>query len=382
MRFLHTADWHLGRPFHHASLEADQKHALDQIVAYAKEHKVDAVVVAGDVYDRAVPPRWAVELLDEVLHRLCVEIAIPVIMIPGNHDSAERLGFGSRQLQQANLHIVAQLEQAAQPVVIDTAKTQTAFYCLPFSEPVQVSQLANATLTTHDQAHTWLVEQIKLHWDANAVNVLVSHCFVAGAEESESERRLSVGGTDSVSVDPLLDFSYVALGHLHSPQKRSEEHVRYSGSLLKYSFSEVKQQKSVTLVEIDEHQQTSYVLLPLQPLHDVRVIQGEMDELLAAGQTAPDADDYLLAKLTNKGVLLNAMARLREVYPNILHLEKPGLLGTGDRKTMNREKLKRGELEMFRDFYEQMTGDELTTTQETVISQTLEKLKKDSVGEA
>lgn len=382
MRFLHTADWHLGRPFHHASLEDDQKYALDQIVKYASEHKVDALVVAGDIYDRAVPPRWAVELLDDVLHSLCVELDIPVIMIPGNHDSAERLGFGSRQLQQANLHIVAQLEQVTHPVTITTGSVTTHFYCLPFSEPVQVSQLANATLTSHDQAHSWMVEQVKSQWDTGAANVLVSHCFVTGAEESESERRLSVGGTDSVSVEPLLDFAYVALGHLHSPQKRSQEHVRYSGSLLKYSFSEVKQHKSITLVELDADRQSTFKLLPLQPLRDVRIIEGEMDELLAAAELADNAEDYLLARLTNKGVLLNAMSRLREVYPNILHLEKPGLLGAGEQKAMNREKLKRGELEMFRDFFQQMTGDDLEEKQEAIIRKTLEGLKQDLADEA
>ncbi len=381
MRFLHTADWHLGRPFHHASLEQDQKNALDQIVAYAQQHAVDAVVVAGDIYDRAVPPRWAVELLDDVLHSLCVELDIPVIMIPGNHDSAERLGFGSRQLERANLHIVAQLNQVMQPVILAKGTSQTHFYCLPFCEPVQVSQLAGSPVSTHNQAHTWLVEQIKSHWRSDATNVLISHCFVTGAEESESERRLSVGGTDSVSVDPLLDFTYVALGHLHSPQKRTQDHVRYSGSILKYSFSEVNQQKSITLVDIDEQQQCSFELLPLHPVRDVRIIEGEMEELLAAGSDDANSDDYLLARLTNKGVLLNAMARLREVYPNILHLEKPGLLGTGERKTMNREKLKRGELAMFRDFYQQMTGDELDAQQERIIQDTLQSLKQEHTDE-
>jgi len=379
MRILHTADWHLGRPFHHASLESDQRHVLQQLVNYANQHAVDAVIVAGDIYDRAVPPRWAVELLDEVLHQLCIEHDIPVVMIPGNHDGAERLGFGARHLQQANLHIVSSITDSTRSVTLQGRESDSAvvanIYCIPYCEPVQVSELAQKKLSDHNQAHSWLANEIKQTMDESACNILVSHCFVAGSEESESERRLSVGGADSVDVEPLLDFTYVALGHLHSPQRRTADSVRYSGSLLKYSFSEVNQHKGITLVEIDASNNVQTSLLPLIPQREVRVLEGTLDELLNKPEGHENADDYLLVRLQDKGALLNAMSRLREIYPNVLQLERTGLLGNTEQQPMSREKLARGELAMFRDFFKEMTGDQLATEEETALKEALESVQ-------
>jgi len=377
MRFLHTADWHLGRRFHQASLQEDQHYALTQIIDYARDYAVDAVVVAGDIYDRAVPPRWAVELLDHVLDVLCNQLSIPVILIPGNHDSAERLGFGARHLQRAGLHIVSRLEDSIRPVVIGGAGERVNFYCVPFSEPVQVSELAGHRLQDHQTAHAWIVEQITSLMSAGDVNVLVSHCFVAGGSESDSERQLSVGGADSVAVAPMLNFNYVALGHLHRPQQRSAEHIRYSGSLLQYSFSEAGQGKVVLLVDVCAGQ-CAIEQLPLPPLREVRVLEGGLDDLLSAGSAAVDADDYLLVRLLDKGALLNAMGRLREVYPNVLHLERPGLLGDSQPVLAGNRLLTRDELEMFEDFFQQVTGDALNQQEKAVITATLENLRQSS----
>lgn len=379
MRILHTSDWHLGRYFHGVSLLEDQRHALTQIVDYVTSEGVDVVIIAGDIYDRSVPPAGAVTLLDEILHRLCDTLKVPVILIPGNHDGAERLRFGARQLSSSGLHILADLDALTEPVRVTVAGQTTHFFGIPYADPETVKNHFNVEVKTHDQAHNFLVERICQSLPAEGKNVLLSHCFVDGAEASESERPLSIGGSERVSFEPLLVFDYVALGHLHGPQFRGASHIRYSGSPLKYSFSEQRQKKSVTLVSWDEQSSIgsscTTTLLPIQPLKDVRVIQGMLAELLAAGQEDPNRNDYLLVQLTDKHAILDPMAKLREIYPNVLHLEKPGLLGTGE-QAQRRQLLKRGHMDMFADFFAQVQGEAMTEPQQNALQAVLEHIQK------
>ncbi len=376
MRFIHTADWHLGRQFHHVSLIDDQAHVLNQITALITSLEVDAVVIAGDIYDRPVPPAAAVSLLDDTLHHWCQTLEVPVILISGNHDSAGRLGFGARQMQSSGLHILSDLEAITTPVSVTCGEQTVDFYGIPYSDPREVSAVAGQPLTDHDAAHTWQVNQIKAVLNQDRPAVLISHCFVAGGEPSDSERLLSVGGADSVGSAVLQDFSYVALGHLHAPQTRGSDSVRYSGSLLKYSFSEQHHKKGITLVDIDEAGNVSTEQHDLTPLKNVRVLEGQLRDILDAGRVDPNRDDYVLVRLMDTGAILNAMAQLRDVYPNTLHLEKPGIMTVGDRKAPAREALKRGEAGMFRDFYQSMTGDSLTDEQTAVLEQTLDELSR------
>ncbi len=379
MKFIHTSDWHIGRQFHNVSLLEDQRHVLSQIVDTIKEEAVDALVIAGDIYDRSVPPASAVALLDEVLHQVCHELNVPVILISGNHDSAERLRFGARQLKQAGLHIFGDIAQLSEPATI-TGKSGVAvnFYGIPYNDPEQIRHHYDVPVTNHDEAHTYLVEQIKASMQtgqrSDAINVLVSHCFIDGAEASESERPLSIGGADRVSYQPLVDFNYVALGHLHNPQYRGEHHIRYSGSILKYSFSEQHQKKGITLVEFDSAAKPTITPLPLNPLRDMRVLEGGIDELIEQGKTDPHADDYLMVRLTDTHAILDAMGKLRTVYPNVLHLEKPGIMAVGEKQTMNRDKLKRSEIEMFRDFYSQVSGNPLSPEQDSALTSIITSL--------
>ncbi|MEH6469937.1 MAG: exonuclease SbcCD subunit D [Halopseudomonas sp.] len=375
MRFIHSSDWHIGRQFHNVSLLDDQRHVLDQLLQYIEREAVDALVIAGDIYDRSVPPAAAVELLDNILNRICSEMGVPVILIPGNHDGAERLRFGARQLQRAGLHIIGDLEQVNQPVVLNKEGCEVHFYGIPYHDPVMVRDRFDSDASSYDDAHTFLVEQINAVKADNTPTVLISHCFIDGAQESESERPLSIGGADRVSYQPLVGFDYVALGHLHSPQYKGEQHIRYSGSILKYSFSEQNQNKGVTLVELDSNGLVSTQHLPLTPLRDMRILEGELNSLLEQGKTDPHSDDYLLVRLTDRHAILDPMGKLRAVYPNVLHLEKPGMLETGEQQ-MNRDKLKRGELEMFRDFFEQVSGQPLSSDQDSALSQTLAELHR------
>ena len=375
MKFIHTSDWHIGRQFHNVSLLEDQRHVLSQIIAYIEHESVDALVIAGDIYDRSVPPAKAVELLDSVVSTLCSDMGVPIILIPGNHDGAERLRFGSRQLRTAGLHIIGDLGEIENPVVIKAAGTEVAFYGIPYNDPETVRNQFAVELTGFDAAHSFLVERIKAVKLAGRPAVLISHCFLEGGEESESERPLSIGGADRVSHLPCVDFDYVALGHLHGPQYKGEEHIRYSGSILKYSFSEQHQRKAVTLVEIDDDGLQSTRQLPLQPLRDMRIVEGQMQDILQQGRVDPNNQDYLLVRLSDRQAILDPMTKLREVYPNVLHLEKPGMLATGAQQ-MNRETLKRGELDMFRDFFVQVTGVSLSDDQDEAIAGAIGELNR------
>ncbi|MBY8297304.1 exonuclease SbcCD subunit D [Vibrio fluvialis] len=376
MKFLHTSDWHLGRQFHNVSLLEDQRYVLKQLIDYLKNNAVDAVIVAGDVYDRSVPPTVAIELLDEVVSSICTDLNIPMIMIPGNHDGAKRLGFAAKQMKGAGLHIISDFEQMMTPVVLKSDQAgDVAFYGMPYNDPEQVRHHYQNSVTNHDEAHQFLCECIKAQRDTSQRHVLISHCFVDGAMESDSERPLSIGGSDRVYHEHFADFDYVALGHLHQPQKKGEEHIRYSGSLMKYSFSEQHQKKGMTLVELNDAGFVAAEHIPLSAPHDMRIIEGELDQLLEQGKTDPSAHDYLLVRLHDKHAILDPMEKLRKVYPNVLHLEKPGML-IGVDQEMGRARLARGELDMFRDFFLEAKQEPLSEQQESAMAEVIQSLKQ------
>ncbi|MBY7922579.1 metallophosphoesterase family protein [Vibrio fluvialis] len=376
MKFLHTSDWHLGRQFHNVSLLEDQRYVLKQLIDYLKNNAVDAVIVAGDVYDRSVPPTVAIELLDEVVSSICTDLNIPMIMIPGNHDGAKRLGFAAKQMKGAGLHIISDFEQMMTPVVLKSDQAgDVAFYGMPYNDPEQVRHHYQNSVTTHDEAHQFLCECIKAQRDTSQRHVLISHCFVDGAMESDSERPLSIGGSDRVNHEHFADFDYVALGHLHQPQKKGEEHIRYSGSLMKYSFSEQHQKKGMALVELNDAGFVAAEHIPLSAPHDMRIIEGELDQLLEQGKTDPSAHDYLLVRLHDKHAILDPMEKLRKVYPNVLHLEKPGML-IGVDQEMGRARLARGEMDMFRDFFLEAKQEPLSEQQESAMAEVIQSLKQ------
>ncbi|MCW8935358.1 MAG: exonuclease SbcCD subunit D [Gammaproteobacteria bacterium] len=376
MKFIHTSDWHIGRQFHNVSLLEDQQYVLKQIIEYINQENVDALVIAGDIYDRSVPPATAVELLDDVLTQICTQMGVPVVLIPGNHDSAERLSFGSRQLTQAGLHIMGDLAKVTEPVVIQNANESIHFYGIPYNDPEHVNDCYDQKVANHNEAFAFLIDKIKSKLDENNTNVLISHCFIDGGEESESERPLSIGGADRVSTEHFKNFDYVALGHLHGPQYKGEETIRYSGSILKYSFSEQHHKKAVTLVETENNQIKKFTQLPLKPLRNMRIIEGEIESIIEQGKTDPHADDYILVRLTDTHAILNAMGKLREVYANVLHLEKPGIMASNENHELQREKLKASEIDMFRDFFNQVQGRDLTEDQDSALQEVISELHK------
>ncbi|EGQ9193089.1 TPA: exonuclease SbcCD subunit D [Vibrio parahaemolyticus] len=376
MKFIHTSDWHLGRQFHNVSLLEDQQAVLEQLIQYIENNPVDAVIVAGDVYDRSVPPTIAIELLNRVVKRICGELNTPMILISGNHDGAERLGFGSEQMKRSGLHIISNFEDMLTPVVIETkAAGHVAFYGMPYNDPEQVRYVYKEPMSTHDEAHKLLAEKITEQFQSEHRNILISHCFVDGAIESESERPLSIGGSDRVSHEHFLNFDYVALGHLHQPQKKGEEYIRYSGSLMKYSFGEQNQKKGFTLVEIGKDGFIGAEHIELTAPHEMRIVEGELEQILEWGKTDPKNEDYLLVRLMDKHAILNPMEKLRTVYPNVLHLEKPGML-IGVEQEMAQAKLARSEIDMFRDFFAEAQDSELSNEQEQAISDIIKQLSQ------
>lgn len=381
MRLLHTADWHLGRLFHNLSLLDDQRHVLNQLIEIIDREKVDVVLIAGDIYDRSVPPSAAVTLLDEVLHALCEVRKLPVIMISGNHDGAERLRFGARHLRQAGLHILSDLSDFATPVTLNIAGVEVDVFGIPYADPEHVRSHFKVDVRDFDGAHRYLVERIDEQRHPTRRCILMSHCFVDGGSASDSERPLTLGGAESVAWEPMQGFDYVALGHLHGPQYRGGEHIRYSGSILKYSFSEARQNKGVTLVDIDASGVTQLQQRRLIPSREVRVLEGEIDALIAQGKTDEKADDYLLVRLTDRYAILDPMGKLREVYPNVLHLEKPGMLEARGTQQLDRERLRFDALDMFSDFFNQTSGEAMSDEQAHAMAELINQLQRDEVQE-
>lgn len=359
MRFLHTADWHLGRLFHGRSLVEDQAYVLDRFVALVRDVRPDAVLIAGDVYDRAVPPAEAVNLLDDTLSRIVLGEGVPVVMIAGNHDSPDRLGFGARLLAAHGLTIAGRVDAPQAGVRFDDAWGSVVVHPLPYAEPAAVRDALSADISGHDAAMTALLQRVHANHPAGARAVLVAHAFVAGGAESESERPLSIGGSGAVDAALFSGFDYVALGHLHRPQRAGADHVQYAGSLMKYSLSEVAHEKSVTLVELGAPGELKLERIALPPRRDLRRVSGTLDEVLAAARADASRDDYVFASLTDRGALLDPMSKLREVYPNVLGCERTVLALAGETAAGTATARALDPRALFDDFFREVVGEPL-----------------------
>jgi exonuclease SbcD len=364
MRFIHTSDWHLGRLFHGAHLTDDQAHVLSQFVDLVKESRPEAILIAGDIYDRAVPPPEAVNLLDEVLSQIVGDLRIPTVIIAGNHDSPERLNFGSRLLTKQGLHVHGRLSPSFQPIVLEDGFGKVNVYPIAYAEPPVVrEQLEDASIDSHNKANRAIVDSILKNQKAQARKILVTHAFVAGGQESESERPLSLGGSGLVDVASFAGFDYVALGHLHRPQKIGSESICYSGSLMKYSFSEADHKKSINIVEMDGEGKTRIEKVSLSPRRDVRILDGYLADILSQAENDAAKSDYLMVTLRDTGAIFDAIGKLRQVYPNVMHIERPLLNSDGRLANDNLDHRKVNEADLFANFYQQVTEENLTDEQ-------------------
>jgi exonuclease SbcD len=390
MKIIHTADWHIGKIVNQVYMTEDQEYALKSLVTLLAVEKPDVLIIAGDIYDRAVPPVEAVELLDKTLSTILLELEIPVLLIAGNHDSPDRLSFGSKILQARGLHIAGRFIKNIQKVTLEDQYGPVNFYLVPYAPPAEVKAvLERKDITDHDLAMAAIIDQIKKEWQPQQRNVLVTHAFVCGnsaPELSDSEKPLSyasVGGIDNVDAKRFEDFTYTALGHLHGPQNVNGKRIRYSGSLLKYSFSEVNQQKSVSVVNIDSDGNVECSQRLLAVLRDFRCLKGELKALLdPAVYNGTNLEDYLHITLTDQGELLEPMAKLRTVYPHVLALEfeSSGNNPDGDRTSAGADYTQKTELELFRDFYCNITGKEFSAEKERIIHEVIRQIQAEERG--
>lgn len=365
MKFLHTSDLHIGKKLFELSMLDEQKAALDQIYSLAVSEQVQAVVIAGDIYDRAVPPAEAVALLDDFLTRLA-EAGINVIMISGNHDCGERVAFADKILEKQGLYIAGVYEGELKDVALQDEWGTVHFLCMPFVKPALLGT------TNSEEAVAGMLSGTPMLLSEGPQHryVLVTHFFVTGEqgeepELSDSEVSVNVGGLDNVPVSLFGNISYVALGHIHKPQRIGAGNVYYSGSPVKYSFSEALQEKGVNLVELDGEGKVTVERRLLTPVHDMRCIKGELAALMAqAGgqewQEGKAYEDYLQVTLTDREELIDPMGTLRSVYPNVLQivLEKhvPSEMQEYESKLCG-ERKSTGQL--FADFYEMLKGEPL-----------------------
>lgn len=378
MRFLHTSDWHLGRIFHGVHLTDDQAYLLNQFLACIQDTRPDAIVIAGDVYDRAVPPTEAIELLNDTFSQIILDYHVPIILIAGNHDSPERLGFGNKLLARQGLHVAGTLNGIPQSIILEDDHGLVYFLPFTYAEPALVRERLNdPEATDHEQALASMVRQALRQVPENSRKVAIAHTFIAGGLTTDSERPLSVGGSGMVSAKVFEPFHYTALGHLHNSQKAGAEHIRYPGSLMKYSFAEANQTKGINLVELNSNGETCIEALSLSPRRDVRILEGYFQEILKNASSLGNSEDYLQIVLKDTDPILDAMGQLRSVFPNVLAIDRPHFSTTSALNGPTSDHRKLTEKQLFSSFFEQMTGQALTEGQDSEFSGILEEVFRD-----
>lgn len=380
MKFIHTADWHIGKKIHGFQLLKEQREVFEQMLEVALREEVDAIVVAGDLYDRAVPPNEAVALLNQLFVELNIENRFPILAISGNHDSPTRLETGGPWYQTLNFHLHTKISQSLKPIVIGN----TQFFLLPYFEPIDARlYFKDETLVTHELAAKRVVEEMEKQFNSEYNQVLVAHLFVAGSLRTESETEVMVGGLDQVSASIFNAFDYVALGHLHDPNATRHAKLQYSGTLLKFSISEANQQKGFKLIELSDEGELTNQFFPVSPEKELRVLEGFFADLIEPTYyEAQKRDDFIYVQLKDTKMIPDAMNRLREIYPNVLgmeRLDRSGLMATMNLTT--REKLKtKDPSELFKDYYEEVMGEALSSKQETLLNDLLQNLDVTNKG--
>ena len=374
MRFLHLSDLHLGKRLGEMPLAKDQEYILSELAGIADSENADAVIIAGDVYDTAVPPAEAVSMFDRFITRLA-DSGKKIFIISGNHDSQRRLEFGASLMKNSGVYLRGTYGGAYEPVVLRDEEGEICVYMLPFVKPSSVRFAhEECEAATTDEAVRFAISAMNV--DPSKRNILIAHQFVAGSQRSDSED-LSAGGSDSVGPDALAAFDYVALGHLHSSQRAGSEFIRYCGSPLKYSFSEIRGNKCALIVDVMKKGCVSVKSLPLTPLHDLRHIKGEYAQLtLLENYKGTKLDDYVYITLTDEDDVPNAIGKLRSIYPNILKLDYDNVRTrtTAQFDIPSEVKMKSPE-ELISEFFKMQNSVLPNEYQTQIIKDTLKKLR-------
>lgn len=352
----------------------EQQFVLKQLIEAIDQEKPDAVIIAGDLYDRAVPPTEAVNLLDEILAEIVLKRQIPVLSIAGNHDSPGRLNFGSKLMKETGLHIVGQLTNEPKPVILKDAYGDVYFHLIPYTDPSQVRHiLDDGSVISHQTAMKAITEEIEKRVDPTKRHVFVGHAFVTphGQEEentSESERPLAIGGAEYVDASLFKSFHYTALGHLHQAHYVLNETIQYAGSPLKYSISEEHHKKGFFIVELDEVGNVTIEKRLLTPNRDMRTVEGYMQDILQQ----PVSEDFVFVKLLDETPILSPMEQIRTVYPNAMHVERKILRShsnSTEGESIPRRKM--DDFTLFQAFYEEVSGNMPTEETETLFKEVL-----------
>ncbi|GAB2486717.1 exonuclease SbcCD subunit D [Alkalibacterium psychrotolerans] len=374
MKILHTADWHIGKIVNEFSMLEDQEEVLHKLVDDVKEMAIDVVIMAGDLYDRAIPPKEAVVLATTIFTRLVREAGIPVLAIAGNHDSNERLEYGAELLASSDLYIEGTLKKTVRKVTIKEAN----FYLLPFADHVTIRKLLeDDDIKNLEDATQKQIESIKEEMNFDELNILIAHGYVVNGgkesvEDSDSERPLSIGTAEYVNVELFESFDYVALGHLHKAQKVKTDRVRYSGSPLKYSKSEAKHKKQHLLVDVTKDT-IEIEGLPTEPKRDLKVLKGSFDELMQG-----ESEDYIFFELTDDHYVTDAMHQLRRRYPFAMGLEYTTRKERQSRETTRTHELaeQKNVLDLFDDFYEHFKDQPLDEDRKAVVNAIWETVER------
>lgn len=373
MKFLHLSDLHLGKRVNEFSMLEEQNYILDRILEIINAEEIDAVLIAGDVYDRSIPSVEAISLF----HKFITQIAEKdrkVFIIAGNHDSAERLSFGNILMQKSGVYVADAYQGYTKPVKICDDDGDICVYMLPFIKPAVVRSLfENDEISSYDDAVKIAINEMKV--DPTKRNILIAHQFVTGADCCDSEE-MAVGGMDNISVELLIDFDYVALGHLHRAQKLKKENIRYAGSPLKYSFSEVNHIKSVTVIELREKENIKINQIPLVPLRDLREVRGTYSEITSKDfYENTNIEDYLHITLLDEEEIIEAFGKLSAIYPNIMKLDYDNIRTKTSSDINSIQDIKRkGPVELFEEFYRLQNNQDMSVEQKELAREIWEEI--------
>jgi len=385
MKIFHMGDWHIGKLVNGFYMTEDQEYVLNEVIKVIEAEKPDLLIIAGDLYDRAIPPIQAVELLDRILGKIILDLKIKVIAISGNHDSKERLEFGSSMLKSTGLYISGILKTKVEKVTLKDEFGNVNFYPIPFADVPVVRELYNdENIKTPNDAMKKIIGEINKNINLNERNIAIAHGYVTKMsngefdelEESESEKPISIGGSDFIDYSLFKDFHYTALGHLHGPQKVGVEKIRYSGSLMKYSFSEVNQKKGITIFEIDKEGNIEYKIHEIKPKRDFRVIEDYLENILKKYKSEiENREDYIKVVLKDDGEILDPMGKLRGIYPNIMELTRK----TKAYENLDKNKVanikEKSKQKLFNDFYINVMDEEASIEENEIIERTLELIE-------
>lgn len=375
MKFIHISDLHIGKRVNEFSMVEDQKYILNEILDVIQREQPDGILMAGDLYDKPVPPAEAVSLLDEFFTRLA-DLEISVFAVSGNHDSAERIAFGSRLMNSRGVYVSPVYNGTIEKISMEDSYGQVWVYLMPFLRPAAVRRFfSEEEIHTYHQAVETAISHLSI--DRTKRNVLVAHQFVTGASRCESEE-ISVGGMDQVDSSVFEAFDYVALGHLHSPQHVGRKEIRYCGTPLKYSFSEAEQEKSLTVVELKEKGVVELRTIPLKPLRDMRKVKGTYLQVTDRSfYQNTNTEDYLKITLTDEEDIPDGMQKLRIIYPNLMRLEYD------NRRTREQQNVEgaraveeKTSLELFEEFYFLQNNQEMSSQQRTWVKHLMEELQE------